>query len=167
MSHRPQQTQPFPWLTDVEIVASGHYARGGVAFVSDGEHQGLVQLPPKLYAVLALLIEAAHETRSGLTSGFLGAKEMSSQFDLRVPLSIQQTGLEGSEIVRYVFRLRRALGKVLVSLATEKKARSSKQTHVASVDEWGKRLLEWQPYLGYRLSTSPKNLVLQLGEKPM
>jgi hypothetical protein len=163
MALRPKQSQLLPYRTKAQVILSGRFQEGGLAVIRDGGHQTLVRLPPKLFAVLALLIQASHQAQPSLTIGFISVKELTRQLVRSLSVTSRHERHDSSKTVRYVFRLRRALGRALVK-SLGRKANANKQFTGAFGAEWGKRFLESQAYVGYRLSSPPENLLLQLND---
>lgn len=135
----------FPYQTQVDVWLTGSFRDGGVAIVHDGGAEKTLHLGPAVFSVLAVLIMTAHRARSRKTwsaAGFLSVEKLKKELDRLTK------GLVSSEYaVKYVYRLRERLSQV---------KQSSKQGK-----KWARMFLE-TTVLGYRLSTHPQNVHLDL-----
>ncbi len=145
---------PFPYASDQQstLTLTGRWTEGGVADIRiPGEPPLVVPLPAAPWAVMAILIQAAKDA---------GPEDWGQAFRTIHELAFllyKKTGLgarDPENIIRLVFRLRRLLAR-----AAEQRPEGDQHR---SAENWSKRLIERQPFLGYRISLPPENLRLEI-----
>ena len=146
----------FPYASNSRIRLFGTLKKGGRLILEDVEGRDEpipVKLPPRLYQVIWLLIEASQKDASGKTEtcdeitednqsvdalpiGFRDAQQLAQRQQEICHHCNDQ--LDANQIPTIVLRLRRLL-----------EARVSRK--------WAYDFLEYQEFFGYRISTEPKN----------
>jgi hypothetical protein len=155
----------LPFRTKAELWASGRWGKGGVALLREGDWHGLVKLPPALFAVLAILILAAKRAAADASwaGGFVTAEELCRRLTRHTRGTDNVLLPDTKHAIRYIFRLRRALAKILKGpIAKTSPTESIAGIKLLKPSEWAKRLIELQPFLGYRLSAPPEGLQLEI-----
>jgi hypothetical protein len=128
----------LPFRRNVHLQAAGRWGQGGVVAIRQNGHDSSVFLPPALFDLLAtLMLQACHPSCAGCpASSFLSPRELCARLRRRTTGTANALDPDPPHLVKYVFRLRRAVGDP--------------------------GLLEHERFLGYRLSTPPENLDLVL-----
>lgn len=141
------EPNPYPFHSAAEVWVNGRWSQGGVALIAEGDRPVPVQLPPALFAVWVLLIQAGKraETEGNWAAGFLSVSDLCRLLQQHTRGTASPLLPDPAHAIRYVFRLRQALAKALRRRG-----------------DWAKRMIEYQPFLGYRLSTPPDKLHLNL-----
>ena len=144
-----RSNDPFPLLTDAEIWLSGSGVLGGRGVLRDGGRIGKGRLSPGLFALAAVLAQFArrpelHDRHSSAAS-FLTAQLLA--FEMK-QLTGGRVAPHFSMIGKYVYRLRKKLAEIV--------------GNGPKASAWAAQVLESQEHLGYRWSTSPERLHLDL-----
>jgi hypothetical protein len=141
----------MPYRTDSELWLCGRPGKHAVAIIHELNLSATVELPPALFAVLEILVEAATrpvaQDRSWVPLGFVTAEEMAAELTRRGGGDPAQPFYDKRYIIRLMYRLRKLFAEALFPQGNKGK-------------EWVDRFFETGP-LGYRISTPPHNLKLE------
>jgi hypothetical protein len=144
----------IPYASDpkLNLRLFGRWTDGGVAEIRAGsEPPTVVPLAAAPWAVMAILIQAAKDAGPDTWGrAFLTVHELAFLLHKKTGLGAR----DPENIIRLVFRLRRRLAH-----AAGKRLRGEQD---GSAEDWSKRLIERQQFLGYRISLPPENLQLEI-----
>ncbi len=149
MEQRKAEPVGQRFLTNVELWITGRWLGGGTAVVRDGEEEAEFDVPPQLFAVLAVLIirarhdESLSKNKPWTSRGFLSAAEI--QFCTRLFGGVRT---ERERIAKLIHRLRKKFARL-------KSDRGRPLSNAAKLIQNHKRL-------GYRISTRAHNLHLHI-----
>jgi hypothetical protein len=140
-----------PFLTDTRLRLCGGWGRRGLAILQDGDKEVLVEVPPALFDLLAILILEARQpvpaSACWIPPGFISPEELVRQLTRRGGGNPRDPWYDGEHIKRAIYRLRQLLAKALFP---QKDGTA-----------WSHRFVEYAS-LGYRLSTAASNLQLAI-----
>jgi len=145
----------FPFRSQAQIWAFGRFGQGGWITISNANSRTRVQLPPALFDVLAILMRAAKQVSSSedwVPSGFLSAANLCRELKLHSRDTPNPLLPDLEHVTKYIYRLRKVFAKAMNPRVSAK--------------NWARSMLEWVPFLGYRLSTPPQNLHLAILKDP-
>ena len=144
-----QLSPRYPFKTHARVEVFGRRGADGRARVEDGRRHGESYLGVQLFALLAVLVEANQRKTPGDRSGlgaFVTPEYLSAELVRRTRISQHPVDPARLDLNRLIHRLRKALGSAV--------RRASRAV------EWGKRLVEYVPGFGFRISTAPDHLIL-------
>lgn len=172
MQNRDPNQLPLPFRTNTELWVSGRWGGGGRATVDEADRRVSFQLPPALFAVVAVLILAAKQAwaEGSWARAFVSVEELGRQLARRTQGTANPLLPDPQHTIRYVFRLRRALQRALEQPLDQRgsglvRARSRPAGPTLDASEWVKSFVEFIPFLGYRLSSHPDRLHLEIIEE--
>ncbi|HEV3255649.1 MAG TPA: hypothetical protein VG013_02090 [Gemmataceae bacterium] len=140
-SKKPRRSNAFPFLTNASLSLSGRWEQGGEATLRVDKHEEKLHVPGVAFAVLAVLIKAS---RAPASKGFLPAEDLCAQLKFWTRGALVP---EPPYVYKYIWILRNKIAAVAP----------------AGGRSWADLFVEHQ-YLGYRLSTLPENLELEIVE---
>jgi hypothetical protein len=144
----------LPYLTDAKLRLRGSRKTGGVAHIDrTNKTYGPIPLKSRPFTLAAeLIVRAKQDAQSDASArGFCTPDALfeSANAALRSSGLANDALIERGELSRYIFRLR---GKFAFG-----KGEAAKR--------WAHLLLEHVPNLGYRFSTDPENLTLEITDE--
>ena len=142
--------KPAKFKTDAQLLLYGRWGENGIAIVRDGQREVEIALAPGQFNLLAILVEAAKKPPgpSWVPSGYITNDELCRELTRLEGGKPENPFYENTHINRMIYKLRDMLAKAMFPEEEEGRA-------------WVKRFLE-RGALGYRLSTSPANLELEM-----
>ena len=150
---------PFPFQTQCCLWAVGRWGQGGTLVIEDAERHAAVVLSPALFDLMAILIRAAQRVSgagSWVPAGFLTVEELRREITRQAGGTMSLPLADPEHVIKAICRIRKKIGTALFPKG--------------GGDRYAKQLLE-KTNLGYRLSTAPENLTLEIfgeaGEEQM
>jgi hypothetical protein len=140
----------WPYLVDERYRFSleGRWHKGGWLHIFlDNAPAGKIKLPKAKWGAMAALAQGAKAAARGCRpSAFMTSEELALELRKLTPLKFAGR----QNVTRYICDLRRLL--------TDAEAAKHDNNGEEGPQEWGHRVVESQPSLGYRISVRPENI---------